>query len=93
MSTASCPPAERAGSPAGRTSKTASGAATDAATSPPSSARWNRSQAVDLRQRPLATIVQRVHTEGVTRQARLAWPTLTSVVTTATPDVLTPYAS
>jgi hypothetical protein len=42
------------------------GAATDAATSPPSSACWNRSQTVDLRQRPLATIVQRVHTEEIT---------------------------
>jgi hypothetical protein len=31
----------------------------------PSSARWNRSQTVDLRQRLLATIVQRVHTERV----------------------------
>ena len=42
------------------------GAATDAATSPPANARWNRPQTVDLRQRPSATIVRRVHTEEVT---------------------------
>jgi len=43
------------------------GAATDAATSPPASARWNRLQTVDLRQRPSATIVRRVHTEEVSQ--------------------------
>jgi len=41
------------------------GAATDAATSPPASARWNRPQTVDLRQRPSATLVRRVHTEEI----------------------------
>ena len=43
-------------------------AATDAATAPPARACWNRPQTGDLRQRPLMTIVRRVHTERISRE-------------------------
>jgi len=47
--------------------KQRTGAAINAATTAPARARWNCPQTIDLRQRPLATIMRRVHTEEVTR--------------------------